>query len=892
MKRLEAIAKLHLAWAMATVLVACGGGGGSDSTSGSTNVVQGTAAVGSPVTEGKLSLRCVAGDRSATTDDTGRYQIDATGLTMPCTMVLTGGKVDHADSAWTLSTVVTSPGVANLTPWTHLVVARLLGADPAAVASGMATADLAAKVTAGKVEAATAGVRTEVGRLLGAAPDAGIDPIGTAFTATAGNGMDDLLVQVMTGLRWTAKTLPQAAAEIAAGPLKIAEVPKTCRPAVLTGFSGSFDDVLVQVPYDAKADAGDANGGGAGGSGGGAGGGAGAGAGGSLGQFVNAIVRVERVDGSLLGEAVTDKDKGLVTVVPCRYQGPLHLVVKAKADGSSQYYEESIGKYAAFPAGSEMNSVVPSVTKNLGITLLTEAAWQYIIAKHGVEGWKSVVNINEANTQIGIEFNKFLPKGLQVSDITRLPFLVGGGTKAGSIDTNLNGIYGVVSSGMAKAAGLMRTGDLAPALKLVRQLGRDLCDGNIDLACNGVSIIADSKDAAYLPQQFGETLNRGVGDIAAACGTAKAGEEAFRITQISVSGKWPTHFDFYNPLIFLLRSDGRIFSWQDGFDQAVPIFPQYVFNRLFPQAFADFAGLTSEGKFLAANFNSDDPEPKQIFFAPEWDGVTTAISYPSYSTIPTVGKGGAWPNIERLPNGHVNFFPYYATAESSFSSKETQLGNIVSIALANYCCLHGAADQNASVFYAVTADGNTYAWGMGLEGYGPPWTATVPSDRPIKVQGLPPVTGVVGAPSGVYAIDRQGHVWTWRYSFSEDKSQVPTQVTSLDAYGPIQQISCGWNQSCIALTRSGKLLAWGTFGNAFFPKTAGALKNFPITEVILPQGRRPTYSGASGDMVYALLDDGTLVMFPGYPTIPKLIDARKISPPVGGISSATCTKND
>ena len=74
---------------------------------------------------------------------------------------------------------------------------------------------------------------------------------------------------------------------------------------MLTGFTGKFDDVPVQVPLVAESDGG-------GGSSGDAGGGDGAGAGGSLGQFLNTIVRVERSDGSLLGEAVTDNTKGMV----------------------------------------------------------------------------------------------------------------------------------------------------------------------------------------------------------------------------------------------------------------------------------------------------------------------------------------------------------------------------------------------------------------------------------------------------------------------------------------------------------------------------------------------------------------------------------------------------
>ncbi len=48
--------------------------------------------------------------------------------------------------------------------------------------------------------------------------------------------------------------------------------------------------------------------------------------------------------------------------------------------------------------------------------------------------------------------------------------------------------------------------------------------------------------------------------------------------------------------------------------------------------------------------------------------------------------------------------------------------------------------------------------------------------------------------------------------------------------------------------------------------------------VTLPQGRRVTYLGASQHTVYAVLDDGKLVLFPTYPTAPQFIDTKTVLP--------------
>jgi hypothetical protein len=59
----------------------------------------------------------------------------------------------------------------------------------------------------------------------------------------------------------------------------------------------------------------------------------------------------------------------------------------------------------------------------------------------------------------------------------------------------------------------------------------------------------------------------------------------------------------------------------------------------------------------------------------------------------------------------------------------------------------------------------------------------------------------------------------------------------------------------------------------------------------LPPGTRVTFLGTSLAMNYAVLDDGTLVVFPTSPTAPKFIDTRAAIPaPPLRASAPTCVK--
>src|SRR5690606_34968444 len=107
-------------------------------------------------------------------------------------------------------------------------------------------------------------------------------------------------------------------------------------PCVESGFAGrrGWDDPL----------------GGSGGGGAGRDGAGGVGAGGADGQFRKALVIVKFADGSELGRALTDDERGMVTIRPGpTYQGA--LLVEIHGQPGATYFEEGKNTYVPFETG-------------------------------------------------------------------------------------------------------------------------------------------------------------------------------------------------------------------------------------------------------------------------------------------------------------------------------------------------------------------------------------------------------------------------------------------------------------------------------------------------------------------------------------------------------------
>jgi hypothetical protein len=186
------------------VLCACGGGGSTSSSTSGTPVVaattiSGVAAAGAPiigfaylkdgagVTKGPVSI---AAD--------GSFSFDVTGLTAPFMLEAKGAA---GGQSFTLDSVTTTTGTANINPLTNLVAAQALGGQtPTEVFNSSAPVD----VKQSDVDAAITAMRTALAPLLAAANVAdsttiqNFDPIKTTYIANPATNKLDAMFDAVT----------------------------------------------------------------------------------------------------------------------------------------------------------------------------------------------------------------------------------------------------------------------------------------------------------------------------------------------------------------------------------------------------------------------------------------------------------------------------------------------------------------------------------------------------------------------------------------------------------------------------------------------------------------------------------------------------------------------
>ena len=108
------------------ILVACGGGSGSSTPSSST--LSGVAAVGTPIANGTINIRCASGSAlNTTTSSSGGWQVTLSGQTLPCAVEVSGGTINGVANTMTYHSIATAIGTVNVTPLTDLMVANLAG---------------------------------------------------------------------------------------------------------------------------------------------------------------------------------------------------------------------------------------------------------------------------------------------------------------------------------------------------------------------------------------------------------------------------------------------------------------------------------------------------------------------------------------------------------------------------------------------------------------------------------------------------------------------------------------------------------------------------------------------------------------------------------------------
>lgn len=178
------------------MLAACGGGGPSNSGTPSTDLsVSGTAATGKAIAGAAISAKCQVGTGTATTDLNGTFTLNIPGGKLPCVLQI-ANPVDGT-KLHTIATGSGSTAIANITPLTEMLIARVLRNDPAVFFATFDPAIAVNTMTAANLKAA----QGDVGAILSDTVDTSslTDFIATTLRAatasdlTRGDAQDKLL---------------------------------------------------------------------------------------------------------------------------------------------------------------------------------------------------------------------------------------------------------------------------------------------------------------------------------------------------------------------------------------------------------------------------------------------------------------------------------------------------------------------------------------------------------------------------------------------------------------------------------------------------------------------------------------------------------------------------
>ena len=574
---------------------------------------------------------------------------------------------------------------------------------------------------------------------------------------------------------------------------------------VFTGFTG---DLNWEVPtVDGS------TGGGDGGIGGAADGDGGVGGGGDFGQFRNALVVVKFPDGRELGRAPTDANTGMVTIKPGKtYQGPLYVELQGGPNAS--YFEEGKGDFVPFPAGTVIRVWVPKITKNIGITAFTDAAYRLLTEgstpERATSATPTAAQIGAANDKIRDVLNQQFPNTLHVDDITRLPFIKSPSIGPGSISIDPRGRYGLVNGAFSKQAAMFNGNEPTPTLAALKHFGEDLLDGKLDGA-NGAQPAAPADKRTYDPHTL-------TGELSSALA-----EQSFRFGDDKSKLALPKLLNFgntrYEGYLFdaSLRADGKAFDTVAGWvtDNSKNRNLGDAFEKLpdIKRTFAVFANHGHGSVFLKSINPVGDKDNSQ-------------------SKVYAIGDN---------TNGELGT----GTAEST-------RGAAVEVAMPGGLTLTHIAGGFAHTV-ARFADGSVYAWGdnsVGQLGQGLDANALPRSLAPVKVNLPAGAAAVASTSTAAYALLVDGRVYSWGSNGGfgllgdGDKNSARTQPGPvLTAGGPLTDVVqiAARDNDAIVLRRDGSVLTWGSY-------PADADGGFTESDVGAPVPRRHAAAGAGGGL--------------------------------------------
>jgi hypothetical protein len=571
----------------------------------------------------------------------------------------------------------------------------------------------------------------------------------------------------------------------------------------------------------------------------------GVGIGGALGQFQNVLVSVKTMKGELIGRANVGAN-GLVTLRTGGDPGPFLIEVEGQAGG--QYFDEGKGAYIAFGPGESLRTYVDSVDKNLGVTFATEAVYQYLTAA----GFSVPANpptakaISDASIVIRNAINAKVDPKYALTDLKRLPALIGPTTGSNSLPDNPRGLYGVLAAGFAKQAASFNPTLTSPGLESARQFASDLTDGIIN-GKNGKGVaVAEASRLTYDPSTLKQELFTATASAAVQYGVpqtqllkASRIDYAYYIVKENPNGSRTLYLRFDGTVDSAKVNDDSSFSIETlatgatGLSQIPPSFKSALIR--FADGSVSVLGFNTSGELGVGDLLPRSAPTK----VDSLKGVTS-VAGGGRHTIARLSDGSvvvAGDNSQQQLGAQSNGLP-----SSKFFVKVNGIGPATSV----------AASDNSS--YAVMSDGSVLAWGTdfsGALGNGSPASSSqlpkpvlIASDTQLNsvislvtkgsgvaalrtdgsvfgwgsrlsipgslsntyfaksISGLPPISKLITDGGYFYALDRNGSVWMW--GGSDDANNTPSALAKIPELPQI-----------IDLTQEGLTIAWAADGRRF-----------------------------------------------------------------------------